>query len=330
MENNEIMGRLLQDDKQQTSNKIGENPATNSNRDNEVPMSRIRVVTAKYKVYIILLAIFIFLLVLVYIPNLNNSLTSKRSAHEQVKTQLDNLKKDIKNAQDNMDYLCNDWAGIISNENILIRCLSNESVCAKLPDSWKTWTWNSIEDYETQVPLSYLQLHSLYSKKMLVDEKNILKNLNEYLIKQDISWNDRNKVWDILRINIWDPEVLWASKENDSNFFRVNVDVEIKFQTVQDLLEFLYNVEKKIVNDKDDRVLYKIQSVSYDVVSMDEPQVTNISMTAYYYHDERFIDKVECENYSESGNDKQFEENVENSEESGSIFDKIFNSLKIW
>jgi hypothetical protein len=34
-------------------------------------------------------------------------------------------------------------------------------------------------------------MHSLYNKKMPVDEKAVLKNLNEYLIKQDISGNDR-------------------------------------------------------------------------------------------------------------------------------------------
>jgi hypothetical protein len=68
----------------------------------------------------------------------------------------------------------------------------------------------------------------------------------------------------------------------------VSVDVEIEFDTVKDLVEFLYNVEKKMVNDAKDRILYKIQSVSYDVVSNDEPQVTDISMVAYYYYDEKF------------------------------------------
>jgi hypothetical protein len=40
--------------------------------------------------------------------------------------------------------------------------------------------------YDLSIPLSYLQLHSLYNEKMPVDEKVVLKNLNEYLIKQDM------------------------------------------------------------------------------------------------------------------------------------------------
>jgi hypothetical protein len=51
-------------------------------------------------------------------------------------------------------------------------------------------------------------------------------------------------------------------------------------------------VEKKIIENSEDRILYKIQAVSYDIVTNDEPQVTDISMVAYYYHDGRFDDKT--------------------------------------
>jgi hypothetical protein len=58
--------------------------------------------------------------------------------------------------------------------------------------------------------------------------------------------------------------------------------------------------------------LYKIQSVSYDIVTRDEPQVTDISMIAYYYHDEKFIDKKECVKEDEitngTGDTKELEE----------------------
>ncbi len=120
---------------------------------------------------------------------------------------------------------------------------------------------------------------------MPVDEKKVLKNLNEYLIKQDISGTSRTKVWDILKISIWDPE---SVTKWDIHFFEVPVDVSIRFTTIWDLTWFLYNVEKKLIDDPNDRILYKIQSVSYDIVSNDEPQTTDVSMLAYYYHDEKF------------------------------------------
>jgi hypothetical protein len=62
----------------------------------------------------------------------------------------------------------------------------NDEQCLALPEGWKQTTEDGVE-YNYSVPLSYLQTHSLYSVKMPVDEKKVLKNLNEYLIKEDIS-----------------------------------------------------------------------------------------------------------------------------------------------
>jgi hypothetical protein len=153
-----------------------------------------------------------------------------------------------------------------------------------------------------------------------VDEKIVLKNLNEYLIKKDITWWDKNKVWDILRIEIGDPEsVKW-----DDHFFQVTVDVEIEFPDIGDLTGFLYNIEKRIIENSEDRILYKIQSVSYDIVTNDEPQVTDISMIAYYYHDERFNDKVECDKSNQAERGNKWNDDSDSSDDSDSMFSKIF------
>ena len=133
---------------------------------------------------------------------------------------------------------------------------------------------------------------------MPVDEKKVLKNLNEYLIKQDILWGTKSRVWDILRISIWDPTSI-----RDDHFFSVPVNVTIEFKTIWDLTWFLYNVEKKMVDDWENRILYKIQSVSYDIIANDEPQVTDISMLAYYYYDERF-ENLDEEISEESNNEE--------------------------
>jgi hypothetical protein len=93
------------------------------------------------------------------------------------------------------------------------------------------------------------------------------------------------------------------------------------------LVEFLYNVEKKLIEKSEDRILYKIQTVSYDIVTNDEPQVTDISMTAYYYHDERFDGEVECENLIENESISTDDEN-EDVSDSESFFDKIFSKFK--
>ena len=229
-----------------------------------------------------------------------------------------------------MNYLFD----IVSNEKALKECLNSDRGCSSLPEWWLS-TWNDFK-LSSLVPLSYLQMHSLYNKKMPVDEKAVLKNLNEYLIKQDISGNDRWRVGEILRIEIWDPEyVNWW----DEHFLQVPVDVEIEFTTVDDLIGFLYNVEKRLIDNTEDRILYKIQAVSYDVVSKDEPQVTDVSMIAYYYHDEKFNDvdenaailnanKIDNENASKDSKSVDESENLDKSDDSGSIFQEIFKNFK--
>jgi len=60
--------------------------------------------------------------------------------------------------------------------------------------------------------------------------------------------------------------------------------------------------------------LYKIQSVSYDIIASDQPQVTDISMLAYYYHDERFENLDET---TATENEQDTEESGSNSENHG-------------
>jgi hypothetical protein len=82
------------------------------------------------------------------------------------------------------------------------------------------------------------------------------------------------------------------------------------------LTDFLHNVEKKLIDNSEDRILYKIQTVSYDIVTNDEPQVTDISMIAYYYHDERFDDQVACSDGTENvkANNQQEDEGLNDSD----------------
>ena len=332
MENKELMERLLQDDKSSKTTEKAEWATTAKAKAGENSISRIRVVTAKYKVYIVLLLIFIALLGLNYIPSAKDDYRVSQGAYDQIRAQLSEIERWIKDAEIDMDYLCNSENWVISNEEALKKCLNEREDCSSLPENWKTWDEENMS-YDLTIPLSYLQLHSLYNKKMPVDEKVVLKNLNEYLIKEDMLWWDKSRVWDILRIEIGDPE---AVIEWDDHFFEVPVDVEIEFNTIGDLTGFLYNVEKRLIDRWEDRILYKIQSVSYDIVTNDEPQITDISMIAYYYHDENFIDKKECdnnpesnsENNEEANNDAQVNEELNDSEESGSFFKEIFKNFK--
>ena len=98
-------------------------------------------------------------------------------------------------------------------------------------------------------------------------------------------------------------------------------------------------MEKRLIDNTEDRILYKIQAVSYDVVSKDEPQVTDVSMIAYYYHDEKFDDvdenaailnanKIDNENDNKDSKSVDESENLDKSDDSGSIFQEIFKNFK--
>jgi len=104
MENNEIMQRLLQDDKQSNSDKV---VIEKQNNQKDASISRIRIVTAKYKVYIVLLLIFIAALLFKFIPNASDAYDASQDSYNQDKTQLTDIEKNIEIAKGDMDYLCN-------------------------------------------------------------------------------------------------------------------------------------------------------------------------------------------------------------------------------
>lgn len=316
MENKEIMEKLLDNNHSTVTAKV----QSDSKKKDEASLSRIRVITAKYKVYLVLLLIFICILVLELIPNMKDNYNSTKSSYDQVQSQLNVVEWKIEEAKKEEKYLYE----IVENEDTLKDCLNgqNDESCQNLPDSWKKVT-DEWEEYDYVVPFSFLQTHSLHSVKMSVDEKKVLKNLDYYLIKEDISWDAKDRVWDILRITIWDPSpVNWW----DQHFFVVPVNVSIKFAEVEDLIWFLYNVEKKMVKDPEDRILYKIQTVSYDIISSDEDQITEIEMLAYYYYDEKF-ENMEDIDLELSENEQPVEETQEVqdvNQSEWSFLDKIF------
>ena len=311
MENNEIMQRLLQEDPH--SDKKSDNKVSQTYSSSEIPMSKIRVVTAKYKLLIVVLLIIIVIFWIVEIPELNKAYDSAKIRHQELQGQLSSINIQIKEAKDNDNFR----QEIEDNEQPIIDCINDTWTCVELPDNLKRKVWSWDEDYSYAiVPVSYLQVHSLYAPKMAVDEKRILRNLNEYLIKQKFWWNPKERVWDILKISIWDPTVIYNSNEH---FLEVPLDVTIEFENIDWLMGFLENIEKKIIDTAEDRILYKVQAVTYDIIENDEPQTTDIQILAYYYYDEKFekADEEDAENT---------ETDAEENNSSAAITDMIKNS----
>ena len=245
--------------------------------------SQERILTVRYKVYIAILAIIAGIGALELFPAMQGKYNSAHSSYDQARLEVANLTaKKASNAQ-NKVYL----EQIESHQATLERCLNDEdtSACTALPESRNvSYKGKTVKDFS--VPVSYLQLNSLYTPKMPIDEKKVLRNLNEYLIRDGIVQGVNVKNGDIISIDIGDPEPV----DGSSVFFSVPIAFSIEFDRVGDLISFVRNVEKKLITDPQDRILYKIQEVGYDIVASNESQTTDIAMIAYYYYDPRFPD----------------------------------------
>lgn len=291
MQNNELMNRLLgetiekgleEQKLRNSSNQSSQYSFHSEQSIEETDLAEIRIISARYKVYIVIILILMYIFGINLIPDIQDSYKEKKSVYSQTQAQLTLIQSEISAAEADTVLL----SEIEDNETNIILCLNKRQNCSEFPESW---------NQDLSVPLSYLQASSLHSIKMAVDEKKVLRNLDSYLIRKEI-WASNSRNGEILKIVIWDPK---AIKDTNEHFFEVPVSVTIEFENIWWLTWFLYNIEKQIIEEPTDRILYKVQSVSYDVIAANEPQVADISMIAYYYYDEKFENFEET---AEAGN----------------------------
>ena len=120
---------------------------------------------------------------------------------------------------------------------------------------------------------NYLQITSINSNKMRVDEKIILANINEYLLRSE----EKTRNWQINKIDIWDSE-LFSSEW----IVQLPIAINVTFEDKNWLLSFINNIEKKVLPDPNFRLLYKINEISYDIVNYREEQEVDIYLTVYF------------------------------------------------
>jgi hypothetical protein len=169
-QNNDIISRIT-----------GTAPTTTPKE--EVVVSETRVVTAKYKVFSVILLLVGLWIFMGIGPDIQNKHDSANSVYQSTQQELDTKKSQkAEYARDKSNL-----EKIEANQATLEKCLNEEDsqACTSLPDDWNVeYKGKTIKDFS--LPLSYLQLHSLYTEKMPIDEQKVLRNLNEYLIRDGI------------------------------------------------------------------------------------------------------------------------------------------------
>ncbi|MCF7834950.1 hypothetical protein K9M48_02745 [Candidatus Gracilibacteria bacterium] len=251
MENKEIIDNLI---------KNGQ--IEDQERQDAVGNGNIRVISIRYKLYCIILMILIIIGIFNYVLPQNDK-------YNQSKQNLQNVKTDVENFENKKKQYENDIKLIetIDNSELkIIDCLNNMAGCEQMEVN--------IKDNFSEV-ISYLQVNNLNSPKMNVDEKIILKNINEYLTQENE--NGYSKNGEINKIAIGDPS------EFKESLFYVSVFLNISFNDKDGLLSFINNIERKINPDKDLRILYKIDEISYDINNYDQEQNVDIYLKAFYY-----------------------------------------------
>lgn len=77
---------------------------------------------------------------------------------------------------------------------------------------------------------------------------------------------------EIVAIEIEDAELVDATTQ----FWRSPLQIKVVFDSKDDLVSFVDNIEKYIIPTPEDRILYKIEQVSYDMMAYQEAQETEI------------------------------------------------------
>lgn len=253
-ENNEIISRLMQKE---------EKSPVETNDD--ISLSTSRVVSTRYKV---LLLVWMFILVWL----LQYLIFPAVEKQQGVQWNLQDIVRDMQNFETKRaEYikLATILKTIIEQEQQLITCYNTNQGCDQLPE----WVQNNLS-----LAIKYLQMQNLHSDVLVVDEKVILRNINDYLTVRDGMWDDGSarKNATINAITIDDPMLF------QDNFYRVPVTVNLTATSKENVLSFLNNVETKIANNPANRVRYTIDQVIYDVANYDQEQSVEVTMSAFY------------------------------------------------
>ncbi len=276
----QLMDSLLEN--QKTATYISEedlNPEANR-------ITEIRVVNAKYKVYVIILLILWTIVGTTYLPDAKAEYDNTVSAHDSKVQQLTSLKQTF-NSYSTLEK-ARVWIDKVTDR--IVECVNDTSKDEQEECKASILTgelWILADQFNTVV--SYLQMGDLNSEKMVIDEKKVLKNLDRYLTR-NIPWDNRSTqngtIWGI---HIWEPKVVkhievWdGDKKRSFNLNSAPIEAEIVFENKDDLITFVDNIEQYIIQEKEDRILYTIDEVSYDIMQYDEKQSTKVSLTAYYF-----------------------------------------------
>ena len=345
MNNNEqILNNLIGNN----GNQSPQNPdAVPTWTDDEVLITTARVVSVRYKVYVVLVALCIFIVRQYLLMPLFDNIQFKKTELTNLAVQMQELEE--KKAQYDQNRALVDQ--ISELDSMITSCVNEKEWCKELPEM--------LQD-NFGIARSYILLGDMYDEKMEINEKKIIENLDSFLLtnfwdvddsdfesmlgktqndseakewddtsdddsqaesdsketkkttKESNSENselDEEDMWELDNENpdsevgsemdadkaslenfsLWEKNgtinkiVIWDKEQFNETLYYVPIELSITFDNKDWLLSFINNVEQRVPEKQDLRLLYKISKITYDVVDYDQPQETTINMNLYYY-----------------------------------------------
>ncbi len=229
--------------------------ADNRETQNDLHSTKM-VLTVKYKIYIVILIV-IMVITQWY---MKDAVAKHRAMQDSIETlEQQQMLKDAEYQQTVKDLLI--VKEINAQKTSVVDCLSTRG-CSTLPESL-----NPVLEHVR----AFLQLQKNDAEKMAFDQKTILANINEYLLRGTTNQSN-GVVTSITFGNIADV------KEIDS-LIMVPITLTIDFADKNGLLNFVYNVENNISPRYP--MLYKIHSINYDIVKYQQSQTVTIELIGY-------------------------------------------------
>lgn len=256
-QNSQVIDRLLGEQQQKKPMNVD-----TFAEDSQVLITTSRVVSIRYRIYFIVLVLVLAIFV-------NNILLPAWDKYQATKAESSDINLQISSFETRKMQADADRSliqKIESQQANIISCLNTRANCAAIDESLRN---------NFSFARSYIQLNNLTDPKMFINEKILLANINEYLLR------DANKVKNGLvnKIAIGEPkQFFW-------NLFYVPLRLNITFDTKDALISFIDNIEKRVLSDANYRVLYKIDKVNYDIANYTTQQQVDVDLNAYYYTD---------------------------------------------
>lgn len=250
--NDQIISNLLQGQQAPAETLIAQ--------DSQVMITTSRVVSIRYRIYFLIFLVAVLLFGNYVLLPAWDTFQTTRGESQTVALQVAGFA--TKKLQMDADKAL--IAKMESQQNIIVSCLNDRTSCKEIDASIRN---------NFGFARSYIQLNNLTDPKMVINERVLLANINEYLLKD----GNGTRNGSIAKIAIGEP------KQYAGNLRYAPLQLSISFENKDSLLSFLSNVETRILPDPAYRVLYKIDKVSYDIANYTEKQSVSIDLNAYYY-----------------------------------------------